>query len=164
MSSKAQILSARRSFTRLARFTNQLLRGQLACGPLTIQQFTTLESLDDGPRSMNDLAAQVGLHQSTLTRIVDRLERDGLVTRRRYPEEKRLVEVTLTGAGRKLYRTLDRECTTVASEMLKVVPEERRRACVEALDLLSRSIDPGNEKFQAVLRECCGPRKGEGNR
>jgi DNA-binding MarR family transcriptional regulator len=160
----AQILSARRSFTRLARFTNQLLRGQLTCGPLTIQQFYTLETLEGGPRSMNDLAAQVGLHQSTLTRIVDRLERDGLVTRRRDPKEKRLVEVTLTGAGRKLYRALDRECTTVASEMLKVVPEAQRKACVEALDLLSRSIDPDNEKFQAVLRGCCGTRKGEGNR
>jgi DNA-binding MarR family transcriptional regulator len=113
---------------------------------------------------MNDLAAQVGLHQSTLTRIVDRLERDGLVARRRDSKEKRLVEVALTGAGRKLYRALDRECTTVASEMLKVVPEEKRRACVEALDLLSRSIDPDNEKFQAILRDCCGTRKGEGNR
>jgi DNA-binding MarR family transcriptional regulator len=164
VSSSAQILSARRSFTRLARFTNQLLRGQLTCGPLTIQQFYTLESLDEGPRTMNDLAAQVGLHQSTLTRIVDRLERDGLVARRRDSKEKRLVEVALTGAGRKLYRALDRECTTVASEMLKVVPEEKRRACVEALDLLSRSIDPDNEKFQAILRDCCGTRKGEGNR
>jgi hypothetical protein len=48
--------------------------------------------------------------------------------------------------------------------MLKVVPEEKRKACVEALDLLSRSIDPDNEKFQVVLRECCGTRKGEGNR
>jgi DNA-binding transcriptional ArsR family regulator len=109
---------------------------------------------------MNDLAAQVGLHQSTLTRIVDRLERDGLVARRRDSKEKRLVEVALTGAGRKLYRALDRECTTVASEMLKVVPEEKRRACVEALDLLSRSIDPDNEKFQAILRDCCGTRVG----
>ena len=113
---------------------------------------------------MNDLAAQVGLHQSTLTRIVDRLERDGLVARRRDPKEKRLVEVTLTGAGRKLYRTLDKECTTVASEMLKVVPENKRKACVEALDLLSRSIDPDNRKFQAVLRECCSVRKGERDR
>jgi DNA-binding MarR family transcriptional regulator len=151
VSSSAQILSARRSFTRLARFTNQLLRGQLTCGPLTIQQFYTLESLDEGPRTMNDLAAQVGLHQSTLTRIVDRLERDGLVARRRDSKEKRLVEVALTGAGRKLYRALDRECTTVASEMLKVVPEEKA----------DRST-PTTRSFRLFCGIAAAPEKGRG--
>lgn len=162
--SKEQALSARRSFTRLARFINQLLREKLTCGPLTIQQFYTLESLEGGSRPMNALAAQVGLHQSTLTRIVDRLERDGLVARRGNPKEKRRVEVALTEAGRTLYRSLDKECTNVASEVLKVVPEDARQACVDALDLLSRSMDPDSERFRAVLRSCCGDGKGEGRR
>lgn len=164
MDSTEQVLSARRSFTRMARFIHQLLREKLTCGPLTIQQFYTLESLEGGPRPMNALAAQVGLHQSTLTRIVDRLERDGLVARRGDPKEKRRVEVVLTDAGRAMYRSLDRECTSVASEMLKVVPEDARQACVDAMDLLSRSMDPGSETFRAMLRSCCGDGKGEGKR
>lgn len=164
MGSTEQVLSARRSFTRLARFISQLMREKLACGPVTIQQFYTLESLEAGPRPMKDLAAQVGLHQSTLTRIVDRLERDGLVARRSNPKEKRIVEVVLTGAGRNLYHSLDRECTHVASEMLNVVPEESRRACLEALDLLSRSMDPDKEGFRTVLGGCCGNKKREGKR
>ncbi len=159
-----QVLSARRSFTRMARFIHQLLREKLTCGPLTIQQFYTLESLESGPRTMNALAAQVGLHQSTLTRIVDRLERDGLVRRRASPKEKRRVEVILTGKGISLYRSLDRECTNVASEVLKVVPEDARQACVDAMDLLSRSMDPENERFREMLRTCCGDRKGEKKR
>lgn len=161
MDSTEQALSARRSFTRMARFIHQLLREKLTCGPLTIQQFYTLESLEGGPRPMNALAAQVGLHQSTLTRIVDRLERDGLVARRPNPKEKRRIDVGLTNAGRTLYRSLDRECTNVASEMLKVVPEDARQACVDAMDLLSRSINPDNERFHALLRSCCVDRKGE---
>lgn len=164
MDSIDHALSARRSFTRMARFIHQLLREKLTCGPLTIQQFYTLESLEAGPRTMNALAAQVGLHQSTLTRIVDRLERDGLVARRANPEEKRRVDVVMTHAGRSLYRSLDRECTNVASEVLKVVPEEARQACVDAMDLLSRSMDPDNEMFRAVLRSCCVERKGKGKR
>ena len=74
------------------------------------------------------------------------------------------MEVVLTEAGRTLYRSLDRECTNVASEMLKVVPEDARQACVDAMDLLSRSMDPDSERFRAVLRSCCGDRKGEGKR
>ncbi|MFC7590946.1 MarR family winged helix-turn-helix transcriptional regulator [Nonomuraea antimicrobica] len=34
---------------------------------------------------MSDLAAQIGLSTSGVTRVVDRLEREGLVTRRRAP-------------------------------------------------------------------------------
>lgn len=162
--SPEQVLSARRSLTRMARYFHQLLREKLTCGPLTIQQFYTLESLESGPRTMNALAAQVGLHQSTLTRIVDRLERDGLVRRRTSPKEKRRVEVILTGEGRSLYRSLDRECTNVASEMIKVVPVGTRQACVDAMDLLSRSMDPENERFREVLRGCSGDRKGKGKR
>jgi len=156
-----QVITARRSFTRLARFFNQLLREQLTCGPLTIQQFYTLEVLDGGPLPMGDLSDQVGLHQSTMSRIVDRLERDGYVARKRDSRKKRLVEVSLSGEGRKLYRFLDRECKGVTSEILKTLPAERIKDCVEALDLLARSIDPENERFRTILRGCCGNKREE---
>ncbi|MBI5905216.1 MAG: MarR family transcriptional regulator [Deltaproteobacteria bacterium] len=153
--------AARRSFTRLARFFDQLLRGKLTCGPLTVQQFSTLEALERGPRTMNDLASQVGLHQSTMTRIVDRLERDGFVGRERGRAEKRKVSVVLTAEGKKLYRHLDKECASFTERLLGAVPAERRASCVEALVLMSGTLDPDNEKFRTILRECCRGTKGE---
>lgn len=155
---KAQ--TARRSFTRLARFFDQLLRGKLTCGPLTVQQFSTLEALDGGLRSMSELASQVGLHQSTMTRIVDRLERDGFVARERDAAVKRVVGVALTAEGRTLYRQLDRECAAFTERLLDGIPADRRKSCVEALELLSRVLDPDNEKFRKVLRDCCCGPKG----
>jgi DNA-binding MarR family transcriptional regulator len=154
-----QVLSARRSFTRLARFFSQLLREQLTCGPLTIQQFYTLEVLDGGPLPMRDLAGQAGMHQSTMSRVVDRLERDGYVARKRDSRKKRLVEVSLTGEGRKLYRYLDRECKGVTSELLESLPADRRKECVDALDILAKSVDPDNERFRTILRGCCKMKK-----
>ncbi|MBF8258599.1 MAG: transcriptional regulator, MarR family [Actinobacteria bacterium] len=159
MGDEKQVLSARRSFTRFARFFNQLLREQLTCGPLTIQQFYTLEVLEGGPLPMGDLSDQVGLHQSTMSRVVDRMERDGYVARKRDARKKRLVEVSLTGEGRKMYRHLDRECKGVTSELLESLPADRRKDCVEALDVLAKSIDPGNERFRTILRGCCIKKK-----
>ena len=89
------IKRTRRSLTRLARFTNKLQRTQLACGPVTVQQCHTLEALNDGSMTMNKLADEVALHQSTLTRVVEKLEEKKLVVRKRPQDNQRVVEVTL---------------------------------------------------------------------
>jgi DNA-binding MarR family transcriptional regulator len=98
MERKQLVEKSRQSFTRLARFINQLMREQLFCGPVTVQQCYTLEALTDGPKSMSTLAAEVALHQSTLTRIVDKLEKQNLLTRRRKENNQRTVEVQITEA------------------------------------------------------------------
>ena len=56
---------------------------------------------DDGPTlRVQELADRVHLSQSALSRLVGRLERDGLVTRGVCSEDRRGVRVALTGAGR----------------------------------------------------------------
>jgi hypothetical protein len=47
MERKQLVEKSRQSFTRLARFINQLMREQLFCGPVTVQQCYTLEALID---------------------------------------------------------------------------------------------------------------------
>ncbi len=54
----------------------------------------------DGHRlRMSDLAAQTGLSTSGITRVVDRLERDGLVSRQTCASDRRGYWAALTGAG-----------------------------------------------------------------
>ena len=48
MAQKQLVKRSRQSFTRLARFFNQLMREQLGCGPVTVQQRYTQEALKDG--------------------------------------------------------------------------------------------------------------------
>jgi MarR family 2-MHQ and catechol resistance regulon transcriptional repressor len=65
--------------------------------------FETLIRLGRSPRQqlrMGDLAAQTGLSTSGVTRVVDRLERDGLVARVACPTDRRASYATLTGAGK----------------------------------------------------------------
>lgn len=54
-----------------------------------------------GQLRMADLAAQVALSPSGLTRAVDRIEEAGLVARVNCPSDRRGSFVALTGAGRK---------------------------------------------------------------
>lgn len=59
-----------------------------------------LARADDGMLRMTELANAVLLSQSGLTRLVDRLERRGLVTRLRCPTDKRGLLAAVTAAGR----------------------------------------------------------------
>lgn len=57
-------------------------------------------------RTQQDMARAVGVEGPTLTRHVDALERDGLVTRQRDSGDRRAVRVELTPAGERLHGEL----------------------------------------------------------
>lgn len=154
MARKQLVQRSRNSFTRLARFFNQLMREQLMCGPVTVQQCYTLEALMDGPRIMNELAAEVALHQSTLTRVVEKLERQNLVQRRRLANNQRSVEVQITAAGKQTYLFLDEASSQMISDLLDQIPKERQVAIVEAMEELANLLNPRNETFQNLLKGC----------
>jgi len=157
MAQEQLVKRSRQSFTRLVRFFNQLIREQLVCGPVTVQQCYTLEALAEGPLSMKNLAAEVALHQSTLTRVVEKLEKQNLVVRIRKADNQRSVEVRLTDAGRQTYRFLDAAGSQMISDLLDLIPTERRAAIVDALEEVADLLNPNNEAFQKLLQGCrCG--------
>ena len=63
----------------------------------------TLAEEPDGLMRMSDLAAAVVLSQSGLTRLVDRLVRDGSLARTRCEADRRGLNAELTDAGRSRY-------------------------------------------------------------
>ena len=154
MAQKQLVKRSRQSFTRLVRFFNQLMREQLMCGPVTVQQCYTLEALADGPLSMKDLAAEVALHQSTLTRVVEKLEKQNLVQRTRIPDNQRSVEVRLTDAGQQTYAFLDDAGSQMISDLLDLIPKERRVTIVDAMEEVTNLLNPNNEAFIKLLQGC----------
>jgi DNA-binding MarR family transcriptional regulator len=148
---------ARRSLTRLTRFANRLQRMQLSCGPVTVQQCHTLEALMDGPRTMGELSDEVALHQSTLTRVVEKLRDKQLVVRRRRPSNQRVVEVELTTGGRLMYASLDEASNQLIGRVMALVDPEDREAAVRGLEIVTELLDPKNEAAQALMAgDLCG--------
>jgi DNA-binding MarR family transcriptional regulator len=73
---------------------------------LSASEFEVLQQLseaDECSLRMNVLAESAHLSQSALSRLVTRLERDGLVTRSTCAEDRRSLFVELSGAGRERY-------------------------------------------------------------
>jgi DNA-binding MarR family transcriptional regulator len=76
---------------------------QLAEHKLAMAEFEVLLRLSRSPGGelrMSDLAAQTSLTTSGITRLVDRLERSGLLCRRACPSDRRGLLAALTPAGR----------------------------------------------------------------
>jgi DNA-binding MarR family transcriptional regulator len=73
----------------------------------TLQIWRVLAALRerDG-RRMGDLALTTSIEMSTLTRLVDGMEKKGLVARRRDPEDARVVVLHAAPAGRRLTQRL----------------------------------------------------------
>lgn len=79
----------------------------LAAHGLTISQFGVLEALHHlGPLSQRHLADKILRSSGNLTMVIDNLERDGLVQRARDPKDRRVMTVSLTGAGQSLIDVL----------------------------------------------------------
>jgi DNA-binding MarR family transcriptional regulator len=74
---------------------------------ITSSEFAVLEQLAEAPSDfsmkMHDLGERVHVTQSALSRLVARLEADGLVERVLCTEDRRCVFATLTPAGLDLY-------------------------------------------------------------
>src|SRR5690348_4842377 len=66
-------------------------------GAVTLPQFRALAVLERvGPCNAGTLAASVGLHVSTITRLCDRLVEAGLLTRSVKPDNRREVELRIS--------------------------------------------------------------------
>ena len=74
---------------------------------LTFSQWTTLVALHDGRiTSAGELAHNICHDAGSLTRLIDQMEKRGLVTRQRSKQDRRVVTLSLTARGRTLVEAL----------------------------------------------------------
>ena len=72
-----------------------------------------------------DLAREYGIDASAVTRLIDRLEKRGLITRLRSEEDRRVVRLALTEEGRTLAAQIPAIITKVLDKLLSgFTPEE----------------------------------------
>ena len=99
----------------------------LADSGLTTSQFGVLEALLHlGPLCQKEIAEKILKTGGNITLVVDNLERQGLVARKRSGADRRFVSVSLTEKGRRLVETIfPRHAQAVAEEMAILTPAEQ---------------------------------------
>ena len=79
--------------------TTQAYREVLKPWNLTYPQYLAMIVLATGERTVGELGDELGLDSGTLSPLLRRLERRGLVARRRDETDERVVRASLTGEG-----------------------------------------------------------------
>ncbi|TXK76376.1 MarR family winged helix-turn-helix transcriptional regulator [Paenibacillus sp. N3.4] len=93
-------------FTRLNKLRMSYMYREFQREELTGPQLFILRELFlKEPRKLGDLAQAVHLSNSTVSGIVDRLERDGLVERKRDVQDRRAVWISTTSICQQLKKT-----------------------------------------------------------
>lgn len=127
----------------LVRQRENALGRELAGAGLTLSQWQVLATLSRlGRATMGEVAAFCATDRTTLTRTVDRMVEDGLVSRERDPADRRQVHLKLTGKGREAFnaahvsvtRFNDRVTGALAAEEAERLQLMIRRVMVHVLD------------------------------
>ncbi len=99
--------------------------------------------------SAGQLAGVLHLHPSTLTGILRRLERRGLLTRRPDPRDKRRVALGLSASGRRLDVEASGTIESEMKELFAMLPRQDTLATRRVLVALTRQLQAPSARFRS---------------
>src|SRR5437868_5185103 len=133
---EAALLDLARTYDLLSRGPAQLLKTEDVSGT----QYNVLRILRGSPEGLpcGEIASRMITRDPDITRLLDRLEKRGLISRCRETKDRRMVMARITPEGLKLLARLDEPVQTAHRKQLGHLGRERLRALTELLGV-SRS-------------------------
>ncbi len=124
-------------YTESRRITKELARRADLTGP----QLTVLKLLEQfGDLSLSGLSERIRAQNSTVTGIIDRMEREDLVVRERSKEDRRVVYIRLTAKGRDLARDIPVEPMEIFRGALDSLSTEEMRTLLRIMTKLAKRV------------------------
>jgi len=141
-------VDAVRSFNRF--FTRQIgiLREGLLYSPYSLAEARILFEVAhrELALSASDLSHELGLDPGYLSRILARLEQQGLIDRTRSEIDARRRLLSLTPGGVEAFSLLDARSREEVTEMLSVLSEGDQRRLLEAMQAIENILDEGSAR------------------
>lgn len=132
------------TFTRLSKAAGQLRRkvySGLSDTRLTESQLNVLELLlHVGPLPQKEIAKNLLVTGGNVTMVVDNLQKRNLVERNRWPQDRRVVHVTLTNEGRETIETYFPHHVKKVEKALNVLDTEEQEQLIALCDKLRSSL------------------------
>lgn len=127
---------------RTAKTVTQAFDAAMSAGGGSLPVWTILLSLKSArTANQSELAEAVGVQGATLTHHLNAMERDGLLTRRRDPDNRRIHRVELTEDGERLFQQLRMTAVAFDKQLRSGVSDEEVAGLGELLDRLRANVD-----------------------
>jgi DNA-binding MarR family transcriptional regulator len=109
---------------------------------LTIPQLKSLFLIArEGSMNTKSLAKELGVTSPNVTGIIDRLVKQGLVSRQENPEDRRMLEIRVTDKGEAILASLREEMISSMSGLLARMSTEELSSVARALASLARAAE-----------------------
>jgi DNA-binding MarR family transcriptional regulator len=116
-------------------------RNQICCYDITVSQCYVLYEVKSGPLTMRNLASRLFLDISTMSRVVDQLQKKNYIVREPDIADRRITYVSLTKAGKALLSSIESDLIATEKEILKKITPAARHSVLFVLRELAKSID-----------------------
>ena len=112
----------------------RLFRLDISIKDITYSQVLAIISIptNDGIE-MSELARKLGLDNSTVTRLIIRLEKKGLVGREQSKTDKRAIKIFLKTKGLKTQQNIENKIETIGEKIKIEIDNEKREFMLEYL-------------------------------
>ncbi|GAA3563211.1 MarR family winged helix-turn-helix transcriptional regulator [Microlunatus spumicola] len=125
----------------LRRRSDQLLLADSGLSGSDYPVLVTLHELGDATVRSTELAERIGWEQSRLSHHLARMERRGLVGRRRHEPDNRGSEVFITDEGRSVFLAAAKaHSQTVRTLFADVLSRQQLAALADAMETLARNL------------------------
>ena len=119
---------------RAGQCAGEIFQGEMGGGDLTPRQYAVLVTVSQNEGlSQTNLVDRTGIDRSTLADIVRRMQRKGLLQRRRTKEDARAYAVKLTDEGRRVLRAAEPLAKKVDEKVLDALPSKQREQFIDEL-------------------------------
>ncbi len=135
------------TYLRVSQLMSRHFRSYFSKQDLTFPQAMVLTALgEEGEMPISRLAQSIGSANSTVSGIVDRLERMGLVERVRSKHDRRVIYVALTDRSRAMEQTMEPDVNEQMGRMLTQLSKRELDEIGAALDTLERVLEKNTEE------------------
>ena len=134
------------AFLDLLRTADMLTRGAigvLKAEDLSPAQYNVLRILRGAPKGLpcGEIASRMITRDPDVTRLLDRMEKRGLISRSRESRDRRMVTTRITPRGHKVVDRLDEPVRKIHSKQLGHLGKERLRVLAELLAAARAAVE-----------------------
>lgn len=154
-----QEIAAVRAFNRFYTRKLGVLDQQLLKSPFSLSEARVMYELaHTGDLAAKEIGLELGLDPGYLSRIIQKFDENGLVTRKPLPSDRRQYQLSLTAKGRASFARLERTSQEHVGAMLGPLSGEDRTRLIGAMDTIERLLAAPRAATPAILRD---PRPGD---
>ncbi|MEC2130692.1 MarR family winged helix-turn-helix transcriptional regulator [Brevibacillus centrosporus] len=133
--------------TKLNKVYLDVIAQELAACGMTVPQMFVLGPVMQGRRTIGEISRMIDLSYSTVSGIVDRLERNGFVERTRDHQDRRMVWVELVGSVEAIQNRIPFMRGEYFPELFSSMEASEVERASESLALLTRHLEVRQQSF-----------------